>query len=138
MLAAQEDAVQVDRHHVAPFLEGRCFHVLEDGDAGAVDEHVDGPEVLGRRRQDGDPFLFPAHVVAEEMGVAADVPGHGAARRFVEVGDRHPGAFGGETPRHRGAEARGRAGDQRHLAGHPAHGASPVCARPRAVKRPRW
>ena len=92
-MAADEGTVEIDAHHLAPFVEVGLPHRLVDaGDAGIVDEDVDLAERLQRgvaglldRGEVADVDLERGHRIADFLG--------GLFRQLlVEIPDRDLGA----------------------------------------------
>ena len=116
VLAAEEHAVEVDRVHLAPFLERDVLDRLAEADAGGIEQHVQGAELVDRLLDRGLPVVLAGDVELHEMAGRAQPVGDRLAAVGGDVGHHHAGAF----LRHQfggvGAEARGAAGDQRDLA----------------------
>ena len=117
VLAAQEHAVEVDRMHAAPFLERDVLDRLAEPDAGGVEQNVDRAELVDGFGDRGLPVVLAGDVELHEMAGRAQLVGHRLAAVGGDVGDDDPGAFLRHQDGGVGAEARGAAGDQSHLAG---------------------
>ena len=107
-------ALGVDRVDLAPVGERRRLDIAENADAGAVDEDVEAAKCGDDRVDHRAPARFVGHVLHEhEIGVRPKR----LEARLVAVGRGDLGALAMEQRRRRPADARGRAGDQRDLAG---------------------
>ena len=115
VLAAQEHALGVHGHDLAPLLDRGGLDVGHDDDARVVHEHVEPAEARERRLDHLAPALLVAHVVAHEDRVAADRLGRLAAERLVHVGEHDARALAREHLRAAAPDARRGARHDRHL-----------------------
>src|SRR5262249_11695405 len=70
VLAAEEHAAGIDRHHPPPFRKGRLFHVTGCANAGIVDETVEPSVVLRDPCHGLAPVRLARHIEAK-VGLAA-------------------------------------------------------------------
>src|SRR5690606_17951868 len=80
------------------------------------DEDVEPPEAVADRGEESPHALRIADVHGEPGRRPADLGRDPLRRRSVQVGQRDPGALGGEPAGDRLADAPGGTGDDRHLA----------------------
>jgi hypothetical protein len=108
VLAAQEDAAQVDLLHALPDLERGVEHraVVGRVDAGVVEQHVDAAEAPVRLAVHGGDGLLVADIGHDRQVHAADVG---------QVDAHDPSALLGEAQRDIGADPAGGAGDDANL-----------------------
>src|SRR5690606_10626316 len=110
-LGAQERSVEVDRHHMPPFLVRGVEDGLEDGDPGVVDECVDAPGRLhdaGDGRGDGrrlDDVALDVEAIAAAL----------SALGTVDVERRDAVALVQKAPGDRETYPAGRSGDDGNL-----------------------
>ena len=122
MFAAEERAVEIDRHQGAPFIERGRFDILEQRHAGTVDENIDPADVTEDVIRDSNPFVFARDV--EFVG-----SGCGFERRRTDIGQDDPGALIGKKLRRRKADPRCAARNQRNLVLHATHDLPPIFVR---------
>jgi hypothetical protein len=89
--------------------------VLEAGDPGVVDEHVEAAEPLADEAHDVLPVGCLAHVEVLVVRCRAEGRRKGAALRVPEVGEHHGRTLGGERVGNGGTDALRRASHQRNL-----------------------
>ena len=120
--AAEEAAVGVDAVDTMPFCKAGVLRivrrgtVLEAGDPGVVDQHVDRGE--GRRQR--VPFALAGDIEAVEA--AAQLVGGFPTFVFVDIGERHLGALRKESAADRLADPACAAGDHADHVVELAHG----------------
>lgn len=117
VLAAQEHAVEIDRMDLTPLFERDVLDGLAEPDAGGVQQDVDGAELVDGFGNRGLPVVLAGDVELHEMTGRAQLVGDRLAAIDGDVGDHDLGTFLGHQVGGVGAEARGAAGDQGHLAG---------------------
>ena len=93
-LAAQEHALDVDRHGAVELSIAHGFHRLErQGDAGIVAQHVNRAELRLDRGLDFGPAFRAGDVMVKGDGAMADTLGLGAGIVGVDVCHADPGAL---------------------------------------------
>ena len=115
MPGGEIDRLGVDAEDPIEFLLADLLHRHRQvGDAGVVDQDVEGAEGGGR----GGGHRGDAGVVANvgDNRQRIELGGGAGDRLGIDVGDHHPGALGAEHPGDARAEAGGAAGDERGLA----------------------
>ena len=114
-LDAEKDAFHVDVQHPVQLSGAGILDETPRVDAGVVDEHRRPSEGLGHERDRLRPLGLGCHVERHEAGPVAFRFERLAERGAVlgaHVGERHRGPLGRESARDRGADSRGRAGDE--------------------------
>ncbi len=110
VLAAEERAVEIDRHHLAPRRVVGCLNGAKRRDAGGIHKAVEPPRARTDRLNDALPVAFRRHI---ERVIDAGTIG--------QVGrDRDP-AVAHDRLGDRRADAAGRAGDEDDLVAQAAH-----------------
>ena len=140
VLGAEEDAVDVDRHALAPALQRHLRQRLDDADAGIVHEHVEAAEAVDDCRDRGLPIGFLGDVEGDEHRLRAACRELGRERLaalLVDIGERDRRAFRRERAGAGLADALRSTGDERDAASqsscHPAALPASVADRGRAV-----
>src|SRR6266851_6284006 len=116
---AEEGAGGVDRHDALPIRQRQLDRRLADGDAGAVDEHIEAAVMLEDVGEDAVDFRRVGDVERMRLGLAGgsgDFRGTLGAGLGVAVEHRDAGADTGEGEGDGAADAAGAAGDERDLA----------------------
>ena len=125
VLAAEEDAVEVQRVQGAPVLERGLLDRAVDGGAGAVHQHVQPAERAdGRVQRDGPGFLLGDVLRDGDRGLADGV-GDGLGPLEIDVRDRDLRALARKQQRRGAADPRRGACNQRDLAADPSQIADP-------------
>src|SRR5271170_2643849 len=91
--------------------------------AGIVVDDIERAEALHGERYRAAIVFARCVVAANESSIASDVGRNGATPPHVDVGDDDFRALGGKAQRDGATEAGAGPGDERHLAGKPAHAA---------------
>ena len=119
VLGAEEDAIDVDRHALAPALERHLRQRLDDADAGIVHQHVEAAEAVDDGRDRGLPIGFLGDVEGDEHRLRAALRQLGRERlasRRVDIGQRDRRAFRRERAGAGLADALRGTGDERDAA----------------------
>src|SRR6202022_2796253 len=99
--AAVPAAAQADGETAPPVLVAEMQRIVEDRDAGVVDEHVGWPEVIhGRRHHSVDrPLIADVGLNGDRLvSVRPERLGHGLSSLRIELRDDDPGALLAEAP----------------------------------------
>jgi hypothetical protein len=101
---------------LAPFLERDVLDGLAEADAGRVQQHVQGTELVDRGLNRLLPVVLAGDVELHEVPRRAELGSDRLAAVLCHVGHDHAGAFLRHQHRGIGAQSRGATGDQRDLA----------------------
>ena len=140
---AEEDAVDIHRHALAPAFERDVEQRLDDADAGVVHQHVEAAEAIEDGGDRGLPVGLAGHVEGDEHRLGAGLGQFGRERLAafpVDIGECDRRAFCRERAGRGLADALGGAGDERDAAFQPSCQAPvppPVSRRP-MPRRPSW
>ena len=124
MLHAEEQTIDIDRHHAVPVGQG---DLLDAGGAvgpGIGDHDIEPPVIGAHSSRCRLPIRFLRHIELEVVRRRPQPVQHGRHFRRARIGQirqHHPGTLGQEPLHRRKADPAQRAGDQRDTPFQPPH-----------------